>query len=116
VAGSYNLGTSTGAMQQAGQEFANALDDLNSYVAPVTSGMENLAWAGVAANQFNSLLVDWLEQFNKITAALDTMTEVMTGTAANYGGNEDWVVGEIKKLGGTVTNVPTTRQAALGMQ
>ncbi|NUP48779.1 MAG: WXG100 family type VII secretion target [Catenulispora sp.] len=88
------------AMLKAAGEFTNALDDLNSYVAPVRADHEALQWQAAAADKYRELFEQWLIQFNDITRALETMREVMGDSARMYDDNESWALDAVKTLDG----------------
>lgn len=88
------------AMARAAGEFSQALDDLNSYVAPVRADHEALEWQSDAATKYRELFEEWLIQFSDICKSLETMREVLGASAQDYAANEDWAVQTVKTLGG----------------
>ena len=102
------------AMQQAAGEFSQALDDLNSYVAPVRADHDALEWQSDAATKYKELFEQWLIQFGDIAKALETMREVLGASAKDYADNEAWAVQTVKSIGGP-DDYTSAQKALLGM-
>ena len=103
------------AMQAAARDFGAALTDLDGYVRPVREGADALPWQGQAADRYQTLLHDWLVQFSGICQALETMQTALSGTASNYGQNEEWALQTVGAAQGGLGG-PSPMQSALGMQ
>lgn len=102
------------AMLKAAGEFTNALDDLNTYVAPVRADHDALQWQSDAATKYRELFEEWLIQFGDICKALETMREVLGASARDYADNEAWAVDAVKSIGGP-DDYTTAQRALLGM-
>jgi len=102
------------AMTQAAGEFSRALDDLNSYVAPVRADHEALEWQSDAASKYKELFQEWLIQFGDICKALETMREALGASARDYDDNEAWAVQTVKGIGGP-DDYTSAQKAMLGI-
>ena len=102
------------AMQRAAGEFSQALDDLNSYVAPVRADHEALEWQSDAATKYRELFDQWLMRFGDICKALETMREVLGASAKDYADNEAWAVQTVKSIGGG-DDYTSAQKALLGL-
>ncbi|WP_194921711.1 WXG100 family type VII secretion target [Catenulispora rubra] len=103
------------AMARAAGEFSSALDDLNSYVAPVRADHEAMQWQSDAATKYRELFDEWLIQFGDICKALETMREVLGASAKDYADNEAWAVDAVKTISGGGNDYTAAQRALLGM-
>lgn len=87
---SSSFGTSTDEMtaaanqvDQVSQEISQALNSLKSQIDPLAS-----SWQGGAATAFNTLMAQWHDDANKLTAALSDISQALSSSGKNYAETE----------------------------
>jgi WXG100 family type VII secretion target len=87
---SNSFGTSTDAMtaaanhvDQVSQEISSALTTLKNQIDPLAG-----SWQGGAASAFNTLMLQWHEDANKLTAALSDISQALSASGKNYAETE----------------------------
>jgi WXG100 family type VII secretion target len=88
---SSSFGTSTDAMtaaannvDQVSQEISSALTTLKNQIDPLAS-----SWQGGAATAFNTLMAEWHQDANKLTAALSDISQALSASGKNYASTEE---------------------------
>lgn len=88
---SNSFNTSTDAMtsaanqvDQVSQEISSALNTLKNQIEPLAG-----SWQGGAASAFNSLMTQWHDDANKLTAALSDISQALNSSGKNYAATEE---------------------------
>ena len=84
MAGSF--GTDPAVMQKAAQQVNQVSEEISSELRSLMSNLEPVAstWKGSAASAFQQLMVRWQEDANKLTQALQGISEMLDSTNKNY--------------------------------
>lgn len=89
MAGSFNTDAAT--MQKAAQQVDQVSQEISQELRSLLSQLEPVAssWKGAAASAFQQLITRWNEDANKLTQALQGISEMLNSTNKNYTQTED---------------------------
>jgi WXG100 family type VII secretion target len=84
MAGSF--GTDPAVMQKAAQQVNQVSEEIGQELRSLMSNLEPVAasWKGQAASAFQQLMARWQEDSNKLTQALQGISEMLDSTNKNY--------------------------------
>lgn len=84
MAGSFNTDAAT--MQRAAQQVQQVSEEINAELKALQGNLDPVAasWKGSAASAFQQLMVRWSEDANKLTSALQGISEMLDSTNKNY--------------------------------
>ena len=98
MAGSFNTDAAT--MQRAAQQVQQVSEEINAELRALQANLDPVAasWKGAAASAFQQLMVRWGEDANKLTSALQGISEMLDSTNKNYSQTEDSVHSNIGNI------------------
>ena len=88
MAGSYT--TDAAVMQKAAQQVQQVSEEIGGELRSLMSNLEPVAgaWKGSAASAFQQLMARWQEDANKLTQALQGISELLDNTTKSYSSAE----------------------------
>ena len=95
-------GFQTGAqeLQKAGQQMQTSNEQLQSDLAKLAGECEQIrgTWNGAAATAFTNLMERFQTDAKNLNSSLDSISEAITGNAANYAAQEQEASESISKI------------------
>ena len=84
MAGSFNTDATT--MQKAAQQVQQVSDEISGELRALQGNLDPVAasWKGAASSAFQQLMMRWHEDANKLTTALQGISEMLDSTNKNY--------------------------------
>lgn len=84
MAGSFNTDAAT--MQRAAQQVQQVSEEISAELRALQANLDPVAasWKGSAASAFQQLMARWSEDANKLTTALQGISEMLQSTNKNY--------------------------------
>jgi WXG100 family type VII secretion target len=84
MAGQFNTDAAT--MQRAAQQVQQVSEEISAELRALQANLDPVAasWKGAAASAFQQLMVRWGEDANKLTTALQGISEMLASTNKNY--------------------------------
>lgn len=101
MAASY--GTETAQMQQTAQKVEQVSQEIQQEIRSLTGQLEPLAtqWKGSAAAAFQQLMQRFTEDGQKLSTALDNISQAISSTGKNYQAVEEANQSSISKILGS---------------
>jgi WXG100 family type VII secretion target len=89
MAGSFNTDAAT--MQKAAQQVQQVSEEINGELRALQANLDPVAasWKGAASSAFQQLMMRWHEDANKLTTALQGISEMLQSTNTNYSNVEE---------------------------
>lgn len=93
-----NIKADTGAIQQAGSQFASHATQLADLMSQVQRDISNLSglWQGQAASQFTTLMADWNKNQQGIQQDLDDVARKLGQSSTGYSDLETQITNAFK--------------------
>jgi WXG100 family type VII secretion target len=95
-----SFGTSIDVMQKAAQQVNQVSEEINAELRSLLAQIEPVAagWKGEAASAFQALMARWNEDAQKLTQALQGISESLGSSTRNYSAAEDSNAAQISKI------------------